>query len=669
VPSHTVSLEQIDHRWNTIRQNDECGLSLDAESVSAILSRFSDADLVSQKIMESLTQLAERRLGDLLYKSDDVGQGDLVTCEGLECFLIPAVEGAVPFSDFLSSFQKRDDFSASFLDDVNDLLSTWETKGFLGAPYAKLSDIKKCMTPAAKVKYGKGSFSTTEGAAFACRVLVHIFSLTFTRSDETLYQELIGSHLDRVKMRGILKQAIEFLVSAFQKGEDIANPIGSASFVSQSSTGGVCGSGWSWTDIQGLPPMLFFTSSAVDAFAELELYLIRPGKSGLLDPAAMDFYRDCEEVLLNLSRCVDMARRWVSEDVLTFITQGYGWYEEQGVEVPRPDELQAYKNDLRTAGPWEDERDTNPLVLYNNLYALLILLWTFADWDDSGVERDEPTSSKIERALVQLVAIYRKISSVKEVLDRIEHIFRLPGDHVFTEKGKADDGLLYFDSSFGTMLARQLVLFGVYGVGDRNMLDPLIREMYVDLMLERNREDEDYPYLWPAQSVKIFSTQRAIQALTFYRAYFAGLERSGGGQSASTSPQTREGLAKLFGAVSGYLASQSKDRNEESPDKKVDSVWDPIKQPEFQAYHRYELKKVWPNLADDAQIYFQSEIAQLGDEIIEVYNEHPKSRAELHALLIQCSDLAEHPINAQNELDHERYNSVKDDLNAVGIRA
>jgi hypothetical protein len=73
-------------------------------------------------------------------------------------------------------------------------------------------------------------------------------------------------------------------------------------------------------------------------------------------------------------------------------------------------------------------------------------------------------------------------------------------------------------------MTRLLVLFVVYGVGDRNMLEPVIRDLYVRLLQSRNREKPEYSTLWSEKEIEIFSTQRAVQALTFYYAYARGKE-------------------------------------------------------------------------------------------------------------------------------------------------
>jgi hypothetical protein len=46
------------------------------------------------------------------------------------------------------------------------------------------------------------------------------------------------------------------------------------------------------------------------------------------------------------------------------------------------------------------------------------------------------------------------------------------------------------------------------------------------LLQNRHRNDTAFSALWSADAIQIFSTQRAIQALTFYSAYAAGKERA-----------------------------------------------------------------------------------------------------------------------------------------------
>src|SRR5581483_10287684 len=142
------------------------------------------------------------------------------------------------------------------------------------------------------------------------------------------------------------------------------------------------GSGWSWTASPPgifLPPLLFFTAAVVDAFAELDLYLIRPGSKNHFTataPALQKFFWGKQKQLFQLQLCVDMARRWVRTTVIPNLAFGSGQHEEvyPGAEktkiiyVKQP-ELDAYQAD------WEKVGLRSPILYYNTVYALQILLW------------------------------------------------------------------------------------------------------------------------------------------------------------------------------------------------------------------------------------------------------------------------------------------------------
>jgi hypothetical protein len=172
-----------------------------------------------------------------------------------------------------------------------------------------------------------------------------------------------------------------------------------------------------------------------------------------------------------------------------------------------------------------EEMQHPPMVFYNTLYALLILLWSWGDRSDDGQEVDEDAKSKINRAISQLIYNYGSIPVVKEILNRFNYVFYLPGKNIFSNEKTGQKEREYLDSAFLPLLTRLLVLFVVYGVGDRNMLEPVIRNLYVELLQSRYRVRINYSALWSAKEIEVFSTQRAIQALTFYYTYASGKEQ------------------------------------------------------------------------------------------------------------------------------------------------
>jgi hypothetical protein len=229
-----------------------------------------------------------------------------------------------------------------------------------------------------------------------------------------------------------------------------------------------------------------------------------------------EFYTVNKEQLDLYEFCVDMARRWVINTALPFMYSGYGQYPEKLSDGSLLD----FKK-----GEWNDDLkrivglEESPVVFYNNLYALLIFLWTWADQDETGEKENIRTKSRIQKALNQIVYNYTSIPVVKEILTKSRYIFTLPGS-VF----QSGQNPSYMDSAFLPMLTRTIVLFIDYGVGDRNLLEPLVRNLYVDLLQNQNKQQETL-FLWSTNKVEIFSTQRAVQAFTFYCIYARGKEQ------------------------------------------------------------------------------------------------------------------------------------------------
>ena len=527
-----IEPKTINDRWDRIRSKEECDLSLSPESVADYLS-IPESQLVRARILESLTQFADYRIekGEFV-STNPTKDGDMATCEGLETFLVPAVERALSFSKFLEHYEAKggdkDGFVRAMTKDIKKLVKNWQAGIFSGEPYANIGKIQGNIEPVLKEQFK--IINITESAALACRVLIHLLTLKLNRTDEDLFQEEIGKkeEMDEAKLFGALSKAIDFLVGAFQKGEGASED----EQIVNATVATHIGSGWSWTDRPGLPPMLFFTAAAVDAFAELDLYLIRTvlNREWVGDGLRLAvFHKENAEKLQHFQLCVDMARRWVQKAVLGSLIEGYGQYPERfpkgndllGEDLyydQKPEGYEQYKEDLARL----KDLQYPPMVFYNSLYTLSILLWSWGDRSDDGEFVDDGAKNRINRAISQLVYNYSSIPVVKEILDRFQYVFSLPGKDIFKAGGEKDRG--YLDSAFLPLLTRLLVLFVVYGVGDRNMLEPVIRNLYVELLQSRHRDDIKYSALWSTKNIEVFSTQRAIQALTFYYAYASGKE-------------------------------------------------------------------------------------------------------------------------------------------------
>jgi hypothetical protein len=519
-----VSPEEILDRWRRIRTNPECELSLEPDAVARFLRR-PESEIVKNRIQEALTDLARYLLDTDGFESErPAGAGDLATCEGLEAFLVPAVEEAVPFSELLDkmSASDREKFVAAIAAEINGLVGNWSTNVFSGAPYGNPVVLRRALRPDVKAELGE--INSTEAAAFACRVLVHLLTLMARRDQERLFIETIGARLVLQNLLAALKKAIEFLVEAFQKQEGGDNE---RQRIVAAKIEGKPGSGWSWTARQGLYPMLFFTASAVDAFAELDLYLIRPMvRSENIHNDLATFYGENKELIDNFQLCVDMARRWVDGSVLPWLSENVAQYVEKLPLDPHPYAMESSNYD---AGDFKLRHEKlvtahqlrhPPIVYYNNVYALLILLWSYSDWDASGTEVNRRSKTAIDQALAQIVRRY-SMPDIHEFLNRFPNVFYLPGEQLFTDGPKAR--CEYLDSAFLPLLTRLLILFVVYGVGDRNLLEPVIRNLYVELLQSRYRS-EKYSGLWSEAAIELYSTQRAVQALTFYYAYARGRE-------------------------------------------------------------------------------------------------------------------------------------------------
>src|ERR1700724_3120823 len=125
-----VNPAEVQKRWEQIRGLAECDLSLDPEAVREYLSEPESA-IVKQRIFETLVQFADYRIQTGPYHSGKFAAGDLSTCEGLETFLVPAVEKAYRFSDFLKKYSElkkpseAQRFAQKFREDLDGLLDKW----------------------------------------------------------------------------------------------------------------------------------------------------------------------------------------------------------------------------------------------------------------------------------------------------------------------------------------------------------------------------------------------------------------------------------------------------------------------------------------------------------------------------------------------------------------
>src|SRR5690348_15311306 len=101
----SLDAKTISDRWRVIRKTGD--LSLSPESVAAYLM-IPESELVRDRMLESLVQFADYRLDmNDFVSTEPATPGDMAKCEGLETFLIPAVEGALSFSKFLEHYELK----------------------------------------------------------------------------------------------------------------------------------------------------------------------------------------------------------------------------------------------------------------------------------------------------------------------------------------------------------------------------------------------------------------------------------------------------------------------------------------------------------------------------------------------------------------------------------
>jgi len=524
-----VDPNAVRERWSRIRKNPKCELALNPESVAEYL-RKPEHELVQERIEESLSQFARYRVATGAFQSAGMSKGDLATCEGLEAFLVPAVEGSLAFVKVIDGLgELKRDFIDGITSDIGTLIDQWEKGRFSGQPYSDDMQIKGALSGIISDRIK--DINITEAAAMACRVLIHILTLKLNPGTEekgqNAFRKEVGGNFDDKKIFVALRNAVNFLVCSFQKGEGETDD----QQIANAQIAGEPGSGWSWTWLKGtrFSPMLFFTAAAVDAFAELDLYLIRPStdtdrplERGTDDQRKLlEFYNENKLELERFQLCVEMARRWVQRAVLPELSKGFGEYKEPEVDLVRDPQLEEYEDALKG-----EKLAHPPMVLYNTLYGLQILLWSWADWDENGSAPDQNAKNKTNRALAQLVDNYNSIPVVRRVLTNCPYKFYLPGKGFFRQG--AEKKCTYLDFGFLPLFTRLLVLFVVYGVGDRNLLEPVIRDLYVQLIQNRNGDLSEYTALWSEKAIEVFSTQRAIHALTYYFAYARGKQLVGG---------------------------------------------------------------------------------------------------------------------------------------------
>jgi hypothetical protein len=317
------------------------------------------------------------------------------------------------------------------------------------------------------------------------------------------------------------------------------------------------------------------------------------------------------------------------------------------------------------------------------LYALLILLWSFGDWDDSAKERDKEIEFMIERAIMQVVNNYTRINVVSEVLNRFPYKFYLSGKGFFIE-GSSKEERAYLDSGFLTLLTRQLVLCAVYGIGDPSVLGNLVESLYIELLLNRNREDPQYAYLWSIKKKEIFSTQRAVQALTFYYAYAKGKEvetmvEPPLASYGSASPSAKAGKTiniplQLqipenldWSAIFSGVEITIKTWENKSDKSKPEPPELPLTAMNFAEYIKQKKVKAAKFVTDEQQDFFM-EINNVGDEITGSIHDGHISYKDAITLLEDASGLLKTPLDKDGSILKNSLDKIKSEYGKLVSR-
>lgn len=669
---HTITRQEVEDRWIALRDNFKNTLKI--EEVAEFLGR-SESDLTKQKVRMTLVELANYRLekGTNGWVNEDgtLASGDVVICEGLETFFVPAVEGTLSMQEFLESYSEKGQYLLKVIkDDIDNLLERWTKKGFEGMPY-----LKGRPSRVLKSEFADIEINLVESACMAIRVILHYYTLIHrSKETEKRFSEFFEPHFRNQKksLEEVFSKALNVIIRAFQKGSD--GKIGTA------KTDGELGSGWSWCEHSGLPPMLYFTQCAVDAFTELDIYLIRPHVIDQEDlPLVVKkLYTENEQLLKDYQFCVDMSRRWVLNKVIKGISQNYGFYYEESANIEILDtindndkmyqlskELYAMedfervdKKSDKALSPFVITIDSKekelyaPFVEYNSLYALTIMLWSFGDKREDGEEDDPNLKAKIERALMQLIINYRDYPVIKKVLTDYPFLFTLPdvvnGEKIFSFNVQNEHQLKYEDSGYLTLLARILVLYGVYGVADHSVLDPIIQELYVDLLFAKNRRDVNYPNLWSKNDVEVFSTFRAVQTLTFYYAYQRGKEINKVNNTQQSPAEFFKNIAEQLESSDGKVSQNRTTKLKTDELRKVNF--------DFANYREFFLGQSdadWPMSDAEDQKEHLKRLESFGDRIIQLLIGGKIDLEKAQNVLKQLNSFVKNPWDKSGILRHE----------------
>ena len=429
----------------------------------------------------------------------------ITTAEGLECFLIPAVNSNEfkKLLDEILSDEKNKAFKDNFASDISFLINESivkknskltseqrEAKGFFGDPYLPMKNLSAIV----RKNYDR-KIEITDSVCFTVSAMIHVRKL-FNETSFSKQKKISFNDIDHLIETGINK-----IIKWHIKGE-----------------------GWGWTNCEdSVETDMYSTWTVAETFAEIDDHLLKKNETSNLS------FNEKE-----LWNCIEEAKNF-------FISS------ESGSESLL--DSMTYNHPLHFGDQPNEKNKEYIMNLYNDLYALDAMILFYSDrkwighspWNPSNGEEREVNTEVRNKFEVVVKKIFKLFSDHKlrynidddisknntltnsDVLKKEEYVFDLTGgflDESKRDKSTFKDYFQYGDKSFIPMFLKILILMARYELGNPIVIDKLINELYIDLTLTRYSEDSNYKYLWDEDFISIYSTERSIEALTDLFLYF-----------------------------------------------------------------------------------------------------------------------------------------------------
>lgn len=418
----------------------------------------------------------------------------IATAEGIESFLIPCLKSKELKEQFLSRLankrQAKNSFFKLFTDDIKFLINSCVikkgtrsniskedavNKGFFSDPYWSPIFVKRATIQTLKdtdEKLAQGLIETTDSVGFVLPAMLHFWHLF---KDNTPFKNINFDDVTQVIFEGTQK-----LVRWHIKNK-----------------------GWGWGDSgrYQLQSSLFSTWTACECLSELDDIILTPEiKTGENNQLGIDSKSVWEVIRETKDYLID-----------TYLDK-----------IIQDDPIEA------------SETEKGPISLYNDLYALDALILTYADrkWEEGlpylayrdpksskriveECAKDDVIQSKLELGLYKIIKLYGK-EEIKKELRSQEYKFYLDFGNVLDQNAlsKNPEWFEYSDKSFIPLLLRVCTLLSSYKLGNPIILDELAKEIYKDLLLIRHTKELKLRHCWDETYFSVYSTQRAIEALT-----------------------------------------------------------------------------------------------------------------------------------------------------------